>query len=305
MEPTLKQFRAFVTIAETGQITRAADRLGLSQSAVSTLIAQLELNLGLRLFDRHTRLLRLTQAGTEALEVARQAVADLDRLVQNAQDLNSFSRGRVGVAAGTVQAALLLPKLIKSFSEKHPNIDVSLHDVAERAMIDMVRSGAADIGIGTIPSRETELVGIDLYTDYYLIVLPPNHPFARYKSLRWRDLIGETLIAPQRGNPIRERLQEELERIGIDLTPGKTFLEVHLPLTILGMVQAGLGIAIMTTAVKPLSDALGLVSLQATEPVVSRKISLIQRSDHSLSPASALFRDFAHRAIAAERRAGN
>lgn len=63
MEPTLKQFRAFVTVAETGQITRAAERLGLSQSAVSTLIAQLEQNLGLRLFDRHTRLLRLTQAG--------------------------------------------------------------------------------------------------------------------------------------------------------------------------------------------------------------------------------------------------
>lgn len=296
MEPTLKQFRAFVAVAETGQFTRAADRLGLSQSAVSTLIGQLEANLGLRLFDRHTRLLRLTQAGAEALTVARQAVGDLDRLVENARDLNSFSRGRVNIAAGTLQAALMLPQLIRSFSGRYANIEISMHDVSERVMLDMVKAGTVDLGLGTVPDRDSEVAGVELTTDSFLVVMRPEHRMAQRGALRWQDLLGETLIGPQRGNPIRERLQVELACVGLELTLHRSFQDVSLPLTIIGMVHAGLGIAIMTSSVEPLARAMGLVMITPTDPIVTRKISLIQRSDHSLAPASRLFRDFVQRA---------
>lgn len=295
MEPTLKQFRAFVTVAETGQITRAAERLGLSQSAVSTLIAQLEQNLGLRLFDRHTRLLRLTQAGAEALSTARQAIGDLDRLVENARELNSFSRGRVSIAAGTLQAALLLPHALRRFAERYPNIDVTMHDVSERAIADMVRAGSVDLGLGTVPDGDSELIGTELLTDRFLVVMRPEHAFARREALCWRDLDGQVLIGPQRGNPIRERLQAELARAGVELSLHRAFQDVSLPLTIIGMVQAGLGLAIMTSAVTPLARALGLVTVTPAEPQISRKISLIQRSDTTLAPASRLFRDFLQR----------
>lgn len=296
MEPTLKQFRAFVAVAETGQFTRAAERLGLSQSAISTLIGQLESNLGLRLFDRHTRLLRLTQAGTEALAVARQAVGDLDRLVENARDLNNFSRGRVTIASGTLQAALTLPRLIKEFQQRYGNVDISMHDVPERTVIDMVKSGAADLGLGTIPDRDSEVSGIELISDAFLVVMRPEHPLVQRGALRWSDLAQETLIGPQRGNPIRERLEAEMARGGLSLTLHRSFQDVSLPLTIIGMVEAGLGIAIMTSTVKPLAKSMGLVTIMPTEPIIARKISLIQRSDHSLAPACRLFRDFVHRA---------
>ena len=304
MEPTLKQFRAFVTVAETGQITRAAERLGLSQSAVSTLIAQLEQNLNLRLFDRHTRLLRLTQAGAEALAVARQAIGDLDRLVENARDLNSFSRGRVSIAAGTLQAALLLPRAIRNFNERYPNVEISMHDVSERAMIEMVKNGTVDLGMGTVPDRDSEISGAELMTDSFLVVMRPEHPLAQRGTLRCGNLTEEPLIGPQRGNPIRERLQTELARAGLELTLHRSFQDVSLPLTIIGMVHAGLGVAIMTSTVRPLAQALGLVTILPTEPVISRKISLIQRSDHTLAPASRLFRDFVHRTTQATMRRG-
>lgn len=296
MEPTLKQFRAFVTVAETGQITRAAERLGLSQSAVSTLIAQLEQNLGLRLFDRHTRLLRLTQAGAEALGIARQAVGDLDRLVENARELNSFSRGRLSIAAGSLQAALLLPRAIRDFGQAHPQIDVTMHDVPERGVAEMVRAGSVDLGLGTVAEGDSELVGTELLTDAYLVVMRPEHGLARRAGLRWQDLADESavgpLIGPQRGNPIRERLQSELAREGIELALHRSFQDVALPLTIIGMVHAGLGVAIMTSAVKPLARALGLVTVTPGAPEISRKIAVIQRRDHALAPASRLFRDF-------------
>ncbi|MDP5306159.1 LysR family transcriptional regulator [Paracoccus spongiarum] len=297
MDLTLKQLRAFVVVAEAGQFTRAAERLGLSQSAVSTLISQLEGNLDLRLFDRHTRLLRLTQAGTEMLPIARRAVGDINSIVENARDLNRLGRGRVEIASGTLQAALLLPRLIHSFGKRFPNVDVSLHDVSERMTIELVRNGSVDLGLGTVPENDSEIVGIPALTDSFLIVMRPEHPLARRSSLCWKDLTDEEVIGPQRGNPIRDRLEAELAHAGIRLQLHRAFRDVSLPLTIIGMVDAGLGIAVMTSTVIPLARTLGLVTIVPGEPVISRDVSLIVRRDRSLSPAARLLRDFLQRTL--------
>lgn len=292
MEPTLKQFRAFVAVAEAGQFTRAADVLGLSQSATSTLVSQLEGNLGLRLFDRHTRLLRLTDAGAEVLAVARQAVGDLDRLMGDLHSLKSLSRGRVGVAAGTLQAALMLPRLIRAFCAAHPGVDVSLHDVAERQVSEMVRAGQVDLGIGTVGDEDPEVAATHLLEDAFVLVVRPDHPSARRGSMRWADLGGQVLIGPQRGNPLRDKLEEELARSGTSLTLHRAFNDVSLPLTIVGLVEAGVGDAVMTSAVLPLARAVGLVALRLDEPRITRDISLLHRSDRSLSPAARQFHEF-------------
>jgi LysR family carnitine catabolism transcriptional activator len=283
---TLKQLRAFVVVAESEQFTRAAEKLGLSQSAVSTLVRQLEANLGLRLFDRHTRLLRLTQAGAEILPVAKRAVADIEGIVENVHELSSLSRGRVAIAAGTLQAALLLPRLIDGFNRRHPNVDVSLHDVSEKAVLEMVRAGTVDLGVGTVPEEESEVVGARLTTDVFLVVMRADDPLAA-REVRWRDLTSVPLIGPQRGNPIRDRLETELAREGIVLT-----LHRSLPLTIIGMVEGGLGVAVMTTAVTRLATSMGLTTVTPTDPVIAREVSLIVRRDRSLSPAARQFRDF-------------
>jgi LysR family carnitine catabolism transcriptional activator len=288
---TLKQLRAFVVVAESEQFTRAAEKLGLSQSAVSTLVRQLEANLGLRLFDRHTRLLRLTQAGAEILPVAKRAVADIEGIVENVHELSSLSRGRVAIAAGTLQAALLLPRLIDGFNRRHPNVDVSLHDVSEKAVLEMVRAGTVDLGVGTVPEEESEVVGARLTTDVFLVVMRADDPLAA-REVRWRDLTSVPLIGPQRGNPIRDRLETELARDGIVLTLHRSLQDVSLPLTIIGMVEGGLGVAVMTTAVTRLATSMGLTTVTPTDPVIAREVSLIVRRDRSLSPAARQFRDF-------------
>jgi DNA-binding transcriptional LysR family regulator len=295
MDLTLKQLRAFVAVAEAEQFTRAADKLGLSQSAVSTLVRQLEANLGLRLFDRHTRLLRLTQPGAEILPVAKRAVADIEGIVENVHELSSLSRGRVAIAAGTLQAALLLPRLIDAFNRRHPNVDISLHDVSEKTVLEMVKGGAVDLGVGTVPEEESEVVGAKLTTDVFLVVMRGDNPLAG-RELRWRDLASVPLIGPQRGNPIRERLEAELARGGIVLTLHRSMQDVSLPLTIIGMVEGGLGVAVMTTAVTRLATSMGLTTVTPTDPVIAREVSLIVRRDRSLSPAARQFRDFLLRA---------
>lgn len=292
MDITLKQLRAFVTVANLGQFTLAADKLGSSQSAVSTLVRQLEQNLNLRLFDRHTRLLRLTQAGMDILPVAARAVADIEGMVESSHELNALRRGKISVAAGTVQAALLLPLLINAFNKLHPEVTVALHDVAEKAVLDYVANGTADLGIGTVPEDDSELMGTRLTIDEFLVVLHAEDPLVRTPELRWTDLADRKLIGPQRGNPIRDRLENELMRHGIILPLDKTMQEVALPLTIIGMVEAGLGVAIMTSAVTRLATSMGLVVRTPTEPHIQREVSLIQKRTRSLSPAARRFRDF-------------
>lgn len=292
MDLTLKQLRAFVTVADLGQITRAAERLGLTQSAVSTLIRQLEENLELRLFDRHTRLLRLTEAGAEILPVARRAVADIDAILENSRELGMLRRGRVSIAAGTLQAALLLPRRIGGFRERFPNIEISLHDVSEEAVFDLVRNGAVDLGIGTAPVEDPELGGTRLTTDVFQVAMRKDDPLALRKNLAWRDLADATLIGPQPGNPVRDRLDTELGRKGVMLKIHKAVRDVTLPLTNLGMVEAGMGVVIVTAAVEPLAQAMGLVCVTPGDPLISRDISVITKRDRTLSPAARRFHDY-------------
>lgn len=292
MDITLKQLRAFVTVANLGQFTLAADKLGSSQSAVSTLVRQLEANLNLRLFDRHTRLLRLTQAGMDILPIAARAVADIEGMVESSQELTALRRGKVTMAAGTVQAALMLPQLVHGFTKLYPEIAVALHDVAEKSVLEQVANGSVDLGLGTVPEDDPELVGTRLTTDEFLVVLHPDDPLVKRSELRWTDLSDCKLIGPQRGNPIRDRLENELARNGIILPLDKSMQEVALPLTIIGMVEGGLGVAIMTSAVTRLATSMGLVVRTPKEPHIKREVSLIQKRGRSLSPAARRFRDF-------------
>ena len=292
MDITLKQLRAFVTVANLGQFTLAADKLGSSQSAVCTLVRQLETNLNLRLFDRHTRLLRLTQAGMDILPIAARAVADIEGMVESSRELNALRRGKVTMAAGTVQAALMVPQLVHGFTKLYPEITVELHDVAEKTVLEQVANGSADLGIGTVPDDDPDLVGTRLTTDEFLVVLHAEDPLVKIATLRWTDLAERKLIGPQRGNPIRERLENELARNGIMLPLDKAMQEVALPLTIIGMVEGGLGVAIMTSAVTRLATSMGLIVRTPTEPHIKREVSLIQKRSRSLSPAARRFRDF-------------
>nr|WP_162595000.1 LysR family transcriptional regulator [Variovorax sp. PBL-E5] len=288
MNVTLRQLRAFVEVAEAKHFTRAADKLELSQSTVSSLVRELEANLDLRLFDRHTRMLSLTQAGAEILPLARKALADLDSVLGSSSDLKTLGRGRVSIAASSLQAALMLPRMIREFGVAHPGVTVDLHDVAQPDVPEMVRSGAVDFGIGTESGLRQDVASRLLTTDTYAVMMPAGHALSRKKELTWRDLEGYPLIGSPAGNPLREQIDMTLARHGITLTRS---YEVALPLTIIGMVEGGLGIAVLTTTATRLALALGLVVKPVVNPVITRKIALLFHADRSLSPAAQNFSD--------------
>jgi DNA-binding transcriptional LysR family regulator len=133
-----------------------------------------------------------------------------------------------------------------------------------------------------------DIVPRPLTTDVFVAVMPCDHPLARRRELTWRELQGVPLIGPPPGNAVREQLDFALAREGVVLTRQ---YEVSLPLTILGMVEGGLGIAVMTAGMSRLALALGLTIKKVSAPVIKREISLLFHADRSLSPAAQNFRD--------------
>lgn len=288
MNVSLRQLRAFIAVAAELHFTRAAEKLDLSQSSVSTLVHELESNLGLRLFDRHTRLLRITQAGAELLPLVKKAVADIDSVILNSSELKTLGHGRVSIAASSIQAALLLPRYIKQFCSEYPGVKVELYDVAEHEVPKMVRSGEVDFGIGTEADSRLDLAAKILSADAFVVVMRPDHPLARKREVRWAEMADIPLVGPRRGNPIRERLDATLALESIFLS--RTH-EVYLPLTMVGMVDAGIGLAVMSTAATKLATAIGLITRPLTHPVIKREVSLLVHADRSLSPTAQRFRD--------------
>src|SRR5262245_33948512 len=203
MNLTLRQLRAFVAVARLGRFNLAAERLHVTQSALSMLIRELERQLGLRLFDRHTRMVRLTAAGGEFLPVAEKTLADLESAVSASRDLATLKRGRVSVATSTVLAGTLLPWAIREFTLRYPGIRCVIRDCAEEEIRHRVRVGDVDFGIGTALEPEPEVAELPLLEDRLTALLPERHPLAGGRTVTWRELAAYPLIVLATGSPLR------------------------------------------------------------------------------------------------------
>lgn len=288
MKDHLRELRVFTVVAETGHFTRAAERLGISQSVLSAAIGRLETALGVRLFDRHTRQCHLSEAGMALLPEAMRLVNDWDRLVRNARDMQGLVRGRITVAAPTAQCALLLPPLIREFTDRHPGVRVDLRDVPEYQVHELVREGVADLGIATDTGTRSDLVGTAFYSDQYIAAMAPDHPLARRGSLEWRQVAACPIIGPLPDSPVRSFLDSRLAELGFRLDYAH---EVSLPWTMVGLAEAGLGLAVVTVALRPLTQWRRLVVKPIGRPSITRSLLLLRRPDRSPSPSVIAFRE--------------
>src|ERR1700710_2047088 len=137
----LRQLRAFVTVVQTGSFSTAARTLGISQSAVSQAIRQLEEELSVRLLDRTTRSLQLSKVGVDFLPGIQRLLADLDHQLQDLQDLREHRRGHVTVACVPSVALRLMPDVLASFKGEHPLVNVTIKEVSRNQIISFLRSG--------------------------------------------------------------------------------------------------------------------------------------------------------------------
>lgn len=284
---TLRQLRAFVAVADTGAFARAAERLHVAPSGLSNLVRELEDQLGLRLFFRSTRVVHLTQAGSEFLPLAKKTLHDLEAAVAASRSLAEVKRGRVSIAASIVAAATLLPWALRGFAEKYPGIQCVVKDGFEEDIRDQVRRGEVDLGVGTLMEGEPGLAQTVLFQDHLVALLGDGHPLVDKGAVTWRELAEFPLICLSPHSPSRVLADAAFQSAGVSVTPA---YEAAFSSTVISMVAAGLGVAALPVNVRQVSRRVAVHARLLVNPTVQRRLGVFARSDAELSPAAMAFR---------------
>lgn len=284
--PTMRQLRAFCAVYQLRKLSAAAEQLSVTQSAVSVLVRQLEEGLGARLFDRTTRSLQPTQAAAEALVVAQRILRDVDFLGAGLRDLTQLRRGRVSLAVTPTLAEIILPGVVRRFTQEHPEIRLVIDDCAPDQFVSRVLGEHVDFGIGTPERAGADVQTQRLLRDHLSLVCAPGHPLLARKPLRWADLQGHPVITVRPGYGIRPMVDRAAGDAGVQLD---VVNEVSFLATALWMTASGLGASIMPSAFARHSRHPELQVRALTAPKVSRDISIVTRRGRSLPPACERF----------------
>ncbi|MCM0018771.1 MAG: LysR substrate-binding domain-containing protein [Tagaea sp.] len=286
MSLTLRQLRAFAAVARLGGFTAAAKRLHLTQSALSGLVRDLEANLGVRLFDRTTRAVALTAAGRDFLPLASRVLDDIQDAATRISGVARGDLGVVRVAAMELMSSTLLPPIVARFERANPGVEVRVSDAVLERVLERVRLGEVDLGIGPEPAPDPELDRTPLLTAPFLFVCPRGHRLARKRTVAWRDFAGERFITMIRN--LRDRILADPQGWSEDLDPAR-IREVALLTTALGMVRAGLGVSACPSYGLPLVRGFGLVARPLVSPALDVELFVFTRKGRGLSPAARRF----------------
>jgi DNA-binding transcriptional LysR family regulator len=255
----------------------------MSQPALTVRIRHLEDALGVRLLDRTTRSVALTQIGREFFPVVERVLAEINTVAMNARDLAGKRRGLVTVAALPSVASALLPGTLVAFKATHPGIRVRVRDGVAQRVTELVKSGEADFGIGSLTKRDPELRVSPLMADPVGAVLPAGHPLDRRGPIRLEDLLACPLILMDSQYSVRVLIERAFESIGASVVPA--YEASYVP-TALGLVRAGLGVAVLAFSAHETVELAGLRARVIAHPMLVRHISLIESVGRSLSPGA-------------------
>jgi LysR family transcriptional regulator, carnitine catabolism transcriptional activator len=281
---SLRELRAFVALADLENFTRAAQAIHLSQPAFSALIRRLEEAVGVRLFDRNTRSVRLTPEGLLFEPSARQLLMDSERALSDISDQIELRKGRVHVAALPTISAGLLPAIFNEFRRSFPGIDLVLSDQLSEACIALVKEGRADFALVSNNARPGDLDELDarlLCKHHYHLVCPSSHPLLIEKRLTLRKIAQYPFIQMTRNNSVRQALEAAIHPRVMN-----TVLEVEHLGTVISMVNAGMGVSVVPTFTLHQFQWPTIATRPLVIPNLLRHIYVVKQRERSLSTAS-------------------
>lgn len=280
--------QAFVTVAELGAFNKAADKLHLTQAALSRRIQKLEHYLGLKLIDRTTRQMALTPVGRDLLPKARALVLDMASTFSQLKDASRSGKGHFTLACVPTLATSVLPMLIRQYRDQFPGNRIRLVDASASEIREAVLGHQAELGVTVQGGRQADLEETVLFEDPLMFYCRSNHPLSRRPSLTWSDMNLDDLIEVSSFTGTRVVMNYQLAKKGIELQ-GQYEVQHHA--TALNLVAAGVGCAIMPATTCADGDRPGVVRIALKSPVVRRKIVLVRRKGATLSPAAQAFSD--------------
>jgi DNA-binding transcriptional LysR family regulator len=281
---SLQQLRLFVILAQHRSFTQAGNALGVTQSAASRSIRELEDLLELRLFDRTTRQVALTDTGRALLPRIASLVDELEVALRFGQQVSTAESGAVSIASSSSVVASVLPALLASCRASYPNIALTLHDAPQGRVLELVRAGDADMGVLTGPldiSDPDDLFDLStatLFSDPVCAIVPARHTLASHATVRWRDLSGASLFLLDDGAGSFDVIARALDEHGASNVRLQRLTQAA---SVEHMVAAGLGIGIQPMHAGAAS-AQALVQAVPLWPSVTRTVALVKRKNRTL-----------------------
>ena len=285
------QLIAFVAVADLESFKLAAEKVFISPPALSRRIEKLETSLGVRLFNRTTREVRLTPIGKSFYEKVKSALDDLELTALNIKDIADTYVSHISIACipSVIDEFLLEP--LSLLIKNYPKMKIRIFDGSELSVIDNVQNGKADFGITFLSSNTPGLSFDPLFTDQFVAVIPSSHPFAKKKKLAWKELLGQRLITIGQASGNRQMLNTHFTREGIFPS---ICIEVNRPASIPNLVSEGLGIAIIPGLTFTAKNHPNLIAIPIENQNLKREIGIIYQHGSNLSPAAKFVVDAIH-----------
>ena len=282
-----RELLTVIALAEYGSFVAAAAYLKTSQPALTRTIKRVERVLGVTLFARNTRRVEITAAGREFVAVAERMLNELHLTVRNLSEVTNEQRGRITVTTYSAFAVNPLPMLVRRYRETRPLIEVRIREGRQSEIVEDVRNGAADFGIGFVNALPDLLEATVLKKEPLYILIPTAHPLALKKRPRVRlaELKDEPLVSAPNDTYLRRLIDAAAMSAGFSLHYSVT---VDRLLSILHHVFAGVGIGILPSGCIPeIQWGQGCHSALLVEPSLSVTVGLISSRSRYMTPAAA------------------
>lgn len=287
----LNDLQAFRAVAELGSFRRAAEAVHISQPAFSRRIEKLEEALGVQLLERTTRRVSLTAVGRDFARKVQVLLDELDATLLAIRGVAATRMGEVTLACVPSTVYYYVSRVVQRFRQTYPKVRVRVLDAGANEVLGLVSRGEADFGLNFLGFEEPEIEFRALREERFVMACRRDHPLARRRRVAWADLAKHDFITVAQTSGNRLLIDQALA--GLPQRP-QIVCEAQHVTAMLGLVEAGLGVAAVPALAMPAKDHPVLVSVPLDGPVVTRRIGLIRRAGRTLAPAAQqLFDQFA------------
>ncbi len=289
-----RQLAAFCAVVERKSFSQAAERLGVTQPAVSLQVRSLEKRLGTQLLDRSGRRVEPTEAGLRLYRGAQRLLTLEEQLVEDVAGEDAAElAGEISIGASTGPAAIVVPLLLCEFQDENPGVKVSLTVSDTQSVVELVAERELELGIVGAARRHRSVRFEPFFEDEVILVCPPGHRFGG-KTVTLDDLRSEQLIVMQEGAGVRQMVEDELRALGMRLRDLDVRLELGLQESVRSAVQGGYGVTFISRSAVESDLAAGtLVAARVVGLDAKREISLVRASGRTSTRAAEAFVDFA------------
>jgi len=289
-----RQLAAFCAVIERKSFSQAAERLGVSQPAVSLQIRSLEQRLGRQLLDRSGRRVEPTEAGLRLYRGAQRLLALEQQLLEVvAGEPGGELNGRLELGASSGPGETVLPLLLCEFQRLHPKVAVALSVFDTQTVVELVARRELELGVVGAARRHRSVAFEPFFRDEVILACPAGHRFAE-RRIALEELRGEPLLLMQAGAGVRQVIEDELRSAGVRLRDLDVRLELGLQESVRSAVRAGYGVAFISRsaiAADLAAGTLAAASVVGLDP--AREISLVRASGRTTTRVAEAFVEFA------------